>query len=313
MGNCLYPAESGLPNPQNWTIEDLDGELDSLWNDSYQYTDEDLVYAAPCRSCTLLDSSSLPFFALTSALGILGGGALLFILLKPLACWHLCLGRIILAQLAGGSTLFSIVLPILAPGLKPIPGTTLCSLGHGLWYASAFAQALLVCVHASLDPELHQRWLLKLSLALWGVALLMALPVTLASDVISGLCTLSFSHDVWVWCMIHIVVCIAIFLILPLALVGGWVVQRLRGGQLRPRANVLWVWFLFWWLHAVVMGSDALVRSEVLVINECFTQQTLDVLLDSAKILGILHCLATPFLLALFCHSVTSSPTVNLL
>ncbi|XP_036610936.1 atypical chemokine receptor 1 [Trichosurus vulpecula] len=288
-------------------------EWDTLWNETYNYTDDDLEAAAPCRSCTLLDSSSLPFFAVTSALGILAGGALLFVLLKPLARWPLCPGRTILAQLAGASTLFSIVLPILAPGLNPAPGTTLCCLGHGLWYASAFAQALLVCVHTYLGPEPHQRWLLKLSLALWGVALLMALPVALASDVTSGLCTLSFSQDVWVWCVIHIVVCIAIFLILPLGLFGGWAVQRVRGGGPRPWANVLWAWFLFWWLHAVVMGYDALVRSDVLVINECFTQQTLDFFLDSAKILGILHCLATPFLLALFCHCVTCPPTVNLL
>ncbi|XP_027695900.1 atypical chemokine receptor 1 [Vombatus ursinus] len=313
MGNCLHRADSGLRNSENWTINVLDDEWDALWNETYNYTDADLDLAAPCRSCSLLDRSSLPFFALTSALGILGGGALLFVLLKPLACWQLCPGRTILAQVAGGSTLFSIVLPILAPGLNPSPHIALCCLGHGLWYASAFAQALLVCVHAYLGPELRQSWLLKLSLALWGVALLMALPVALASDVTSGLCTLLFSHDVWVWYVVHIVVCIAIFLILPLGLVGGWIVRRVRGGGPRPRANVLWAWFLFWWLHAVAMGFDALVRSNALVINECFAQQTLDFLLDSAKILGILHCLATPFLLALFCHCVTWPPTVNLL
>ncbi|KAM9001434.1 atypical chemokine receptor 1 [Sarcophilus harrisii] len=311
MGNCLHRAGSKLQISENLTINGLEEEWDALWNDTYNYTDADLDLAAPCRSCLLLDSSSLPFFALTSALGILAGGALLFVLLKPLVCQHLCPGRAILAQVAGGSTLFSIVLPILAPGLNPTPDIILCSVGHGLWYASAFAQALLLCVHIWLGPKLPQRWLLKLSLTLWGLALLMALPVALASDVTTGVCTLSFSPDVWVWCVIHIVVCIAIFFILPLSLVGAWVVQRIRGGRSGPWAKVLWVWFLFWWLHAVVMGSDILVRSDALVIKTCFVQQTLDFLLDSAKILGILHCLVTPLLLALFCHYVTWPPTVN--
>ncbi|XP_043856716.1 atypical chemokine receptor 1 [Dromiciops gliroides] len=312
MGNCLHRAESRLQNIESWTIDGSEYDWNS-WNETFNYTDDDVNSAAPCHSCVLLDSSSLPFFALFSALGMLGGGTLLFGLLKPLGCWHLCPGRTILAQMAGGSTLFSIVLPILAPGLNPTPGTTLCWLGHGLWYASAFAQALLLCVHACLGPKLHQSWILKLSLALWGVALLMALPVTLASDVSSGLCTLSFSPKVWVWSVIHIVVCIAVFFILPLGLVGGWVVWWVRGGGPRPQATVLWIWFLFWWLHAVAMGFDALVRSDALVITECFAQQTLDFLLDSAKILGVLHCLATPLLLVLFCHHVTRTPTLNLL
>ncbi|XP_074079230.1 atypical chemokine receptor 1 [Macrotis lagotis] len=305
MGNCQNRTESGLQTLENWNFTDWEADYG---NETYNYTEDDLDLAAPCRYCPLLDSSSLPFFALTSALGMLGGGILLFVLLKPLACWHLRSDRTILAQLAGGSTLFSLVLPILTPGLTPTPGTTLCCLGHGLWYASVFAQALLVCVHACLGPELNPSWFLKLSLAVWSVALLMALPVTLASDITSGLCILSFSHDVWVWCMIHIVVCIVIFLILPLGLVGGWTVQRVRGGRSRPWANVLWFWFLFWWFHAGVMGYDALIRSEVLEIKECSDQQTLDFLVDSAKILGILHCLVTPFLLALFCHYVTQSP-----
>ncbi|XP_001379721.2 atypical chemokine receptor 1 [Monodelphis domestica] len=304
MGNCLHRAESGPQNSENWTFsssEDYDWSL----NYTYNYTDDDLNMAAPCRSCVLLDDTSLPFFAITSALGILGGGILLFALLKPLACWNLCPDRTILAQLAGGSTLFSIVLPILAPGWNPALDTVVCCMAHGLWYASAFAQALLVCAYSCLGPELNQSWLLKLSLAVWSVALLMALPVTLASDVVSGFCILPISNDEWVWPWIHIVACIVIFLILPLGLVQGWAIQRVKGRGSGPWANVLWVWFLFWWLHAIMIGLDALVRTENLSMHTCFAQQTLDFLLQSARILGILHCLATPLLLALFCHRAT--------
>ncbi|KAG8509831.1 Atypical chemokine receptor 1 [Galemys pyrenaicus] len=140
MGNCQRRVDSSV-------FTDMDGNLtkaalgDELWNDmndSYgeiDYDDLGLESSAPCHSCNLLDESSLPFFLLASILGILASGAVLFALFRPLFHWQHCADRPVLAQLAVGSALFSIVLPILAPGLHGADSALLCHLAHLVWLA----------------------------------------------------------------------------------------------------------------------------------------------------------------------------------
>ncbi|PNJ56934.1 ACKR1 isoform 3, partial [Pongo abelii] len=155
MASSGYVLQAEL-SPSTENSSQLDFE--DLWNFSYGGNDSfpdvdydaNLEAAAPCHSCNLLDDSALPFFILTSVLGILASSTFLFMLFRPLFRWQLCPGWPVLAQLAVGSALFSIVVPILAPGLGSTRSSALCSLGYCVWYGSAFAQALLLGCHASL-------------------------------------------------------------------------------------------------------------------------------------------------------------------
>nr|AAL09452.1 Duffy antigen/chemokine receptor [Aotinae gen. sp.] len=312
MGNCLQQAELS-PSTENSSQLNLE----DLWNFSYDGNDSfpeidydaSLEAAAPCHSCNLLDDSSLPFFILASVLGILASSTVLFILFRPLFRWQLRPGWPVLAQLAVGSALFSIVVPILAPGLGNTRSSALCSLDYCVWYGSAFAQALLLGCHASLGPKLGAGQVpgltLGLTVGLWGAAALLTLPITLSSGGSDGLCTPIHSTELKALQATHTVTCFAIFVLLPLGLFGAKGLKKALGMGPGPWMNILWVWFIFWWPHGVVLGLDFLVRSKLLLLPTCLAQQVLDLLLNLAEALAIVHCVATPLLLALFCHQAT--------
>ncbi|XP_006774178.1 PREDICTED: atypical chemokine receptor 1 [Myotis davidii] len=310
MGNCLHPVDSSTDNSSSSFSFDSDE-----WNYSETYDYSGMDAAAPCRSCSLLDESSLPFYVLASVLGILTSVAVLFALLRPLFHRQLWPGhQLLLTQLAVGSALSSIVVPILAPGLRGAHNTYMCHLAHFVWYGSAFAQALLIGCHACLGPKLGAgpvpRLILGLTVGLWGLAILLALPITLASDTSSGFCSLSPGQGVLKF--LHAASCFAIFVLLPLGLLGAKGVKRALGRGPCPWVDVLWLWFIFWWLHGVLWGLDLLVRSRFLVLSSCPTQQALDLLLHLAEALAILHCVAVPLLLAFFCQRVTRTAVPSL-
>ncbi|KAF6073807.1 atypical chemokine receptor 1 (Duffy blood group) [Phyllostomus discolor] len=148
MGNCLQRVDSSSftgDNSSNFNFED---DFSKFWNESYgsgDYNYTGLEAAAPCRSCKLLDESALPFYILASVLGILASTAVLFAFLRPLFYWQLCPGRKILVQLAVGSTLFSISVPILAPGLSGVHDTHLCHLAHLPGHFAVYACCCLFC------------------------------------------------------------------------------------------------------------------------------------------------------------------------
>jgi Duffy blood group glycoprotein len=295
--------------------------FDYPWNYSYDENNslEDysmLDSAAPCHSCNLLDDSSLPFFILASVLGVLASGAVLFALLRPLFHWQLCPGWPILAQLAVGSALFSIVVPILAPGINSAHSTSLCRLGYWVWYSSAFAQALLIGCHACLGPKLGAGQTLGLTIGLtvglWGVAALLGLPITFASDTFYGFCTLASRRGLGPLQSTHAAACFATFTLLPLGLLVTKGLKKALGRGPDPRLNILWVWFIFWWPHGVVLGFDSLVRSRVLLLPSCLAQQILDLMLHVAEALAMLHCVAAPLLLAVFYHQSTHTSLPSL-
>ncbi|CAO2638462.1 Atypical chemokine receptor 1, partial [Lemmus lemmus] len=274
--------------------------------------------AAPCHSCNLLDNSSLPFFILTSFLGLLASGAVLFAILKPLFHWQICPNWPILAQLAVGSALFSTVVPVLAPGLNRVHSRVLCYLGYWVWYTSAFAQALLIGCYACLNPRLGigqiRGLTLGLTMGLWGAAALLGLPVTLASDVYDGLCTLASTRALEALKSTHSAIGFTIFTVLPLALLAARGLKKALSKEPGPWVSVLWVWFIFWWPHGMVLIFDALVRSKIVLLQTCLSQNILDVMLHLAEALAILHCVATPLLVALFCYQTTrrSLPSLSL-
>ncbi|XP_037067112.1 atypical chemokine receptor 1 isoform X3 [Peromyscus leucopus] len=279
MGNCLHPVETSFSLDKNETEWLMD-----LLNYSYEENDYDFPSnysvgaAAPCRSCNLLDSSSLPFFILTSVLGMLASGAVLFAILKPLFHWQICPSWPVLAQLAVGSALFSMAVPILAPGFNTVHSTGLCYLGYWVWYTSAFAQALLIGCYACLNPRVNigqiRGLTLGLTVALWGAAGLLGLPVTLASDVYNDLCTLASDKDLEVLKSAHSAICFTIFTVFPLALLAANGLKKALSKESGP-----WI---------------------------------LDVMLNLAEVLAVLHCVATPLVLALFCHQTTRRSLVSL-
>ncbi|KAL1769858.1 chemokine receptor [Sigmodon hispidus] len=249
---------------------------------------------------------------------MLASGAVLFAILKPLFHWQSCPSWPILAQLAGGSALFSTAVPVLAPGLNTVHSKGLCSLGYWVWYTSAFAQALLIGCYACLNPRLNTgqiRWLtLGLTLGLWVAAALLGLPVTLASDVYKGLCTLASNTDLEGLKSSHSAICFTLFTVLPLALLAAKGLKKALNKEPGPWVNVLWVWFIFWCPHGMVLIFDTLVRSKIVLLQSCTSQQILDVMLNLTEAMAILHCVATPLLLALFCHQTTrrSLPSLSL-
>nr|KAF6315740.1 atypical chemokine receptor 1 (Duffy blood group) [Pipistrellus kuhlii] len=304
MGNCLRPVNS-FPDDDNSSHLFLEDEQLEGLDDYPDYNYSGMDAAAPCHSCTLLDPSSLPFYVLASVLGILASVVILFALLSPRSPRQLCPGRrLLLTQLAAGSALCSVAVPILAPGLQGAHNTYLCHLAHLVWNGSAFAQALLIGCHACLGPTLGPgpvpRLVLGLSVGLWKLAVLLAVPITLASDTSNGLCSLASSQGVLK--LLHSASLWAIFVLLPLGLLGAKGLTRALGRGPCPWVDVLWLWFLFWWPHGVLWGLDALVRSRILVLSSCPTQQALDLLLSLAEVLAILHCVAGPLLLAALCR-----------
>ncbi|OWK05029.1 ACKR1 [Cervus elaphus hippelaphus] len=313
MGNCLYPVADD--NSTNLALEE------GFWSEFLEtdypdYNEADMEAAAPCHSCPLLDYSSLPFFILVSILGILAGGTFLYALLRPLFRWQLYQDRSTLVQLAVGSALFSIVVPILARGLTGAPITALCHLAHLVAYGSAFAQALLIGYHAYLGPQLGAGQVpglrLGITMGLWGVATLLSLPVTLGSDTSQGLCTVTFSGEWEMLRYIHAAACFAVFVLLPLGLLGAKGLKRALGRVTCSWVDILWVWFIFWWPQGMSLGLDSLVRSRAIVVSTCPAQQALDMLLDVAEALAILHCVATPLLLAWVCHQATHTSPPSL-
>ncbi|KAB1260388.1 Atypical chemokine receptor 1 [Camelus dromedarius] len=316
MHNTTEHRRAPNENPTTLVFDEEMLEMNVSY--SWDYNLSDLEAAAPCHSCTLLDHSSLPFFILASVLGILAGGAVLYALLRPLFHWQLYWDRAVLVQVAVGSVLFSIMVPIQAPGLSGAFITSLCHVAHLVSYSSAFAQALLIGCHACLGPKLDASQVpglrLGLPVGLWGAAALLSLPVTLASDTSQGLCTLTFSGEWGVLRHINAAACFALFSLLPLGLLGAKGLKKVLGRGPCPWVDILWAWFIFWWLQGLILGLDSLVRSKALVLSACLAQQALDVLLDLAKALTMLHCVATPLLLARLCYQAThsASPTLPL-
>lgn len=62
----------------------------------------------------------------------------------------------------------------------------------------------------------------------------------------------------------------------------------------------------------MALGLDSLVRSRAIVLSTCPVQQALDMLLDVAEALAILHCVATPLLLAWVCYKATHTSPPSL-
>ncbi|XP_051004318.1 atypical chemokine receptor 1 [Acomys russatus] len=307
MGNCLYPVEAYSlgKNGTQFTFDEWNYSYED--NVSYESLDDySMLAAAPCHSCNLLDKSSLPFFILTSVLGMLESGLVLFAILRPLFHWQICPSWPILAQLAVGSAFFSMAVPILAPGLNTGHHTALCRLGYWVWYTSAFAQALLIGCYACLNPSLSigqvPALTLRLTVGLWGAAAVLGLPVMLASGAYDGLCTLASTKDLEALKFTHSAVCFTTFTVLPLALLAAKGLKMSLSKGPGPWINVLWVWFIFWWPHGMVLIFDTLVRSKTMHLQSCLSQQILDAALNLAEALAVLHCVVTPVLLALFFH-----------
>ncbi|NXS90539.1 ACKR1 protein, partial [Jacana jacana] len=276
---------------------------DILGNFSYDDSNETFLDydAAPCHNeyCPLFQSVAPTFLAITCAAAALSTGALLVALAKWPHAWGWPQSRALVAQLAVGMGLFTALLPSVAVGIRRgwRMGTGLCSLTHLLWHWSLFAQGLLV--GSSSCSTAWSRWdprSRRLAVALWALALLLATPVALASGTVASPKPSCLRQSVDILSpayLLHLVLCLCLFLLLPVVLLVATVaVPRLRAGW-RPGIGASWLFFGLWVPYGVGLTVDFLLRARLLQPS-CSTFEHFDYVLGLSEGLGVLHCCLWP-------------------
>ncbi|NXF13501.1 ACKR1 protein, partial [Smithornis capensis] len=310
---CLIPTP---PHPQAPSVLESQSSLNLLeimGNFSYEEFDDSndtlLDYdAAPCHNhyCPLFHRVAPPFLAVTCAVAALGTGALLVALAKRPQAWEWPQSRVLVAQLALGMGLFTVLLPAVAAGIGQgwHLGVGLCRLTHLLWHWSLFAQALLVasgsCGSAWRGWDPRSR---RLAVALWAGALLLATPAALASGIVSG--TGCVRRGVPVQSpayLLQLSACLGLLLLLPTGLlVATPAVPRLRATW-QAGGGASWLFFGLWAPYGAGLALEFLLHTRLLEPT-CGTFQSFDHALGLSEGLGVLHCALGPpvLLLARWC------------
>ncbi|NXK98786.1 ACKR1 protein, partial [Formicarius rufipectus] len=253
--------------------------------------------AAPCHSrfCPLFQRVAPPFLALTCATATLGTAALLLALAKRPQAWQ---SRVLVAQLALGTALFAAPLPALAAGIAWgwHVGTGSCRLAHLLWHWSLFAQALLV--GSGLWGSVWTRWdprSQRLAVALWAVALLLAVPAALAAGTVGGTGCVRRSVGILSPAyLLHLCILLGLQLLLPAGLLA---VPRCRASRWAGGGASRVLFFGLWAPYGVALALELLLHARLLEPT-CDALERLDHALGLSEGLGVLHCgLAPPVLL----------------
>ncbi|XP_054254491.1 atypical chemokine receptor 1 [Indicator indicator] len=307
MGNCIPVSASIVENQTSLDLSELLG-LDTdmamaMNNFSYEdvyesFSDYDAV---PCHNhyCAYFQRLAPTFLAITCAAAALGTGALLLALAKRPHAWGWPQSRGLVAQLAVGTGLFATLLPLLAVSIGQgwRLGTVPCKLTHLLWHWSLFAQGLLVGTSSFCTA--WARWdsqSQRLAAAVWGWALLLAVPAALSSGTVaaSGVSCIQRSVDVLSPAyLLHLALCLCLFLLLPAALVVATVaVPQLRAGW-EPGIVVSWLFLLLWAPYGMGLAVDFLLQARLLQPS-CGTFQHFDFVLGLSQGLGVLHCCLVP-------------------
>ncbi|KAG6921619.1 atypical chemokine receptor 1 (Duffy blood group) [Chelydra serpentina] len=114
---------------------------------NYSYDPEltyDTLASMPCHSgyCSFFRSYAFNFLAVVCALGLLSNLALVVALANCRSLWGWPPGRASLFQLTLGTTIFTVMLPFFAVGIRQgqVIGDGLCKVAYMLWYGSLFAE-----------------------------------------------------------------------------------------------------------------------------------------------------------------------------
>lgn len=290
------------------------GDLSSYYDDD-DSNDTFLDYdATPChnRFCPLFQRVAPPFLAATCAAAALATGALLVALAKRPQAWRWPRSRALVAQLALATALFAAPLPALAAGVARgwHLGTGPCRLMHLLWHWSIFAQALLVAsgscgtAWARWDPRSR-----RLAVALWAVALPLAIPAALVSGVAAGSSCVRRSVAILAPVyLLHLTLCLCLLLLLPAGLLlAALAVPRLRASW-AAGAGLIWLFLGLWGPYGAGLAGEFLLQAGLLEPT-CGSFQHFDLVLGLSEGLGVLHCGLGPLalLLAWRCRGLLSS------
>ncbi|NXG50500.1 ACKR1 protein, partial [Psilopogon haemacephalus] len=272
----------------------------------YNYSDSGETFAdydaAPCHNhyCAHFQRVAPTFLALTCAAAALGTGGLLVALAKRPQAWGWPQNRVLVAQLALGTALFAALLPPLAAGIGQgwRLGALLCKLTHLLWHWSLFAQGLLVAT-SSFRRTAWARWdprSRRLAAAVWTWALLLAVPAALSSGSVPASEPSCVRRSVDVLApayLLHLALCLCLFLLLPAALVAATVaVPQLRAGW-QAGMGVSWLFLGLWVPYGLGLAVDFLLQARLLQPT-CGTFQRFDLVLGLSQGLGVLHCCLGP-------------------
>ncbi|NXF98427.1 ACKR1 protein, partial [Eubucco bourcierii] len=249
--------------------------------------------AVPCHNhyCAHFQRVAPAFLAVACAAAALGTGALLLALTKRPHSWGWPQSRVLVAQLAVGTGLFTTLLPLVVVGIRQgwQLGSMLCKLTHLLWHWSLFVQGLLVgtssfcTTWACWDP-----WSQRLAVVVWVSALLLAVPAALSSGTVAASETSCIQRSVDVLSpayLLHLALCL--FLLLPAVLVVATVaVPQLKAG-------VSWLFLGLWVPYGMGLAVDFLLETRLLQPT-CNTFQHFDFVLGLSQGLGVLHCYLGP-------------------
>ncbi|XP_075763235.1 atypical chemokine receptor 1 [Pelodiscus sinensis] len=299
MGNCFTTQPSSL----QLNMSDFKELLLLNYTD---YQDYDAAAAAPCHSsyCSLLGSSIPSFLAVICALGLLSNLALVVALVTCQNLWSGPPGRTFLFQLTLGTSLFTATLPFFSAGSSHgwVFGDGFCKVAFLVWYGSLFAEGLLVAAStcsAWLAKRVARQHFWGMTVALWVASVLLAVPAAFMSrteEHPQKMCLWKDNSEQQWWSLAHVTTCLAVFILLPIALgvAKAMLTWHRRGWQLR--VGVTWLFFLLWVPYGIALLLDSLQRRQLLSTS-CLFWESLDFFLGLSEGLGILHCCLGPLLL----------------
>ncbi|XP_048367801.1 atypical chemokine receptor 1 [Sphaerodactylus townsendi] len=216
-------------------------------------------------------------------------------------------GKAILSLVTIASGSFAAILLAFAVGWGA--GGIFCKVAHALQYGSLFAQGLLVARSSCLLWGLPSCVFL---VALWAVGFLLSVPTAMISVLGDGnwaICTLRPQAKLDPWYIIHVTLCVADFLILPMLMGLAKVTSKWRKCSCHLRIGLTWLFYLFWAPYGVAMILKILVQEELLRPS-CPFQEALDFFFGLSVGLGMLHCVLCPLtnLGAAIRHQKTTQP-----
>ncbi|XP_063002246.1 atypical chemokine receptor 1 [Elgaria multicarinata webbii] len=293
MGNCIN-LDKNLTHTLDFT--DLDWE-DLFGNFTENYGEgDDYTCTEPCQYtyCSVFSSSIPAFLAVAGTLGLLCNMALVITLAKyPLFWGKRHAGKTKIFLMATAAAVFGAVLPFLAVEMGPgqIFGDNFCPVARALKYGCVFAQGLLVAGSAW---KMSWRFPgLLLPIVLWLVGFLCGIPAGISSST-GEFCIPSQEVELYPWSLAHTIICLVVFVILPLAMILVKAVLKWDGYS--SPIDVTWLFYLFWVPYGVALILGEL-RQKDLVICMCHFQERLDYFLGLSEGLGILHCCLCPVLI----------------
>ncbi|XP_060614516.2 atypical chemokine receptor 1 [Anolis sagrei] len=297
MGNCIHANKSRVTTLDFEEFEDLLANFTS--NYTYdEYPSYDGILPEPCQFTYCLNflSSILALLVVISLLGLVSSLALGLSLAKSPIMWKERHPRKYQLFLMSGATgLFAATLPFFAVGIKHgwVFGPHFCQVARALKFGCLFAQGLMVAGSACHMPSAipHSIFLT----VLWLLGFLCATPAIVISSPGDD-CFSSLEPDLQLWSLAHILVSLATFVILPLAMLVTKVALKWHGESKCIQLDLGWLFYIFWSPYGVVLLLDKL-RQDGLITSTCRFQEHLDYFLGLSEGFGILHCFLLPLLI----------------